>query len=146
MNFYFENAMFFVTFYRENPGVGQLVFQNRFYHDNSDKFIIRINESLGGLMKFSDPYRFLFHNTATYSGKSTIREWKAIGNQVREMVETLRGREEGVVASLGQGCWLYGVRRFSRILVILIANDVPLQKIEEFVSKMTREYFTKAYI
>jgi hypothetical protein len=51
------------------------------------------------------------------------------------------------VVTLGnQGYWLYGVHRFSRILVILISNDIPLHKLDDFVNKMTREYFTKAYI
>jgi hypothetical protein len=65
--------MLFLTFYRENPTISELVFQNRFYHDNSDKFIVKINESMPSLLKPNDPYKFLFHNAATYSGKSTIK-------------------------------------------------------------------------
>jgi hypothetical protein len=65
--------MFFVTLYKSNPTPNELIFQNRFYHDNADKFISKIGESIPGLLKPNDPYRFLFHNCATYTGKSTIR-------------------------------------------------------------------------
>jgi hypothetical protein len=75
--------MLFITFYRDNPDLNQIIFQNRFYHDNSDKFLVKINESLIGVLKPSDPYKFLFHNASTFSGKSTIKEWKNIGNQIR---------------------------------------------------------------
>ena len=75
--------MLFITFYKDNPGVNEIIFQNRFYHDNADKFLVKINESLIGILKPNDPYKFLFHNTSTYSGKSTIKEWKTQGNQIR---------------------------------------------------------------
>ena len=65
--------MFFITFYHRNPEMSELVFQNRFYHDNSDKFILKINESIPGLLKPNDPYKFIFHNCATFTGKSTIK-------------------------------------------------------------------------
>lgn len=65
--------MLFLTFYKLNPDINQLIFQNRFYHDNADKFLLKINESLNGVLKTNDPYKFIFHNAATYSGKSTIK-------------------------------------------------------------------------
>ncbi len=48
--------------------------------------------------------------------------------------------------ALGQGYWIYGLHRFCRVLVVLVPADTPLQRVDEYVSKMTREYFTKAYI
>jgi hypothetical protein len=98
------------------------------------------------VLKPSDPYRFLFHNAATYSGKSTIREWKTVGRQVREVLEVLLASKEAVVLTLTQGFWIYGLHRFCRILVLLVPSDIPLLKVDEYVAKMTREYFTKAYI
>jgi hypothetical protein len=83
---------------------------------------------------------------ATYSGKSTIREWKNVGRQVREALEVLLASKEAVTLSLGQGYWIYGLHRFCRVLVILVPSDTPLLKVDEYVTKMTREYFTKAYI
>lgn len=35
--------MFFVTMFKNKPEPSELVFQNRFYHDNADKFIQKIN-------------------------------------------------------------------------------------------------------
>lgn len=147
VNFYQENNMLFLTFYRENPNLSQLIFQNRFYHDNADKFLVKISESLTGLLKPTDPFRFLFHNAATFSGKSTIREWKSVGAHLREVLEGLQQREEGCIATLThQNCWLYGFRRLSRLLILIVPSEIPLNKIEDFANKMTREYFTKAYI
>jgi hypothetical protein len=48
--------------------------------------------------------------------------------------------------SLGQGYWIYGLHRFCRVLVLLIPADTALTKVDEYVAKMTKEYFTKAYI
>lgn len=81
--------MLFITLYKANPGITQLVFQNRFYHDNADKFLMKVNEHLNTLLKPNDPYKFIFHNMETYAGKSSIKEWKTMGNQIREALELL---------------------------------------------------------
>lgn len=54
--------MLFITLYKVNPSINQLIFQNRFYHDNADKFLMKINENLNTLLKPNDPYKFIFHN------------------------------------------------------------------------------------
>ena len=76
--------MLFITLYKQIPNAGQLIFQNRFYHDNADKFIAKINEAIPSLLKPQDPYRFIFHNVSTYSGKCTIRDWKGVGHLIRQ--------------------------------------------------------------
>ena len=83
--------MQFVTFYRENPPAFQLIFQNRFFHDNAEKFLLKINEIVPALQRGNDPYRFVFHNTATYSGKSTltVREWRTVGQWAKAMLEDM---------------------------------------------------------
>lgn len=73
VNFYAENNMFFVTLFKTKPEMSEIFFQNRFYHDNADKFISKINESIPSILKPADPYKFMFHNCATYTGKSTIK-------------------------------------------------------------------------
>lgn len=45
-----------------------------------------------------------------------------------------------------QGYWIYGVHRLNRILVLLIPNDFAITKLEEYFLKMSKEYFSKAYI
>lgn len=65
--------MFFVSLFKQNPSYNELIFQNRFFHDNSDRFIVKINESLPNLIKPNDPYKFIFHNCGTFTGKSTIK-------------------------------------------------------------------------
>lgn len=59
----------------------------------------------------------------------------------------LQNSKEGVVATSTQfGFWVYGVHRFSRILIILVPTDLPLGKVEDYVSKMTRDYFSRAFM
>jgi hypothetical protein len=89
-------------------------------------------------MKPNDTYKFIFHNTATYSGKSTLKDIKIVGLQIKYGLDLMLKMDEGVVATSYQGWWVYGVRRFSRLLIFLIPNDVPLHKLDEFVSKMTK--------
>ena len=40
----------------------QLIFVNRFFHDNLHKFSVKISEKLVNLQNQSDVYRFLFIN------------------------------------------------------------------------------------
>lgn len=139
--------MYFVTYYKNKPALNQIIFQNRFYHDNADKFIMKISESIPGILKPLDPFKFIFHNTATYTGKSTIKQWKNLGYYIRNTFEMLQNSKEGVVATSTQfGFWVYGVHRFSRILIILVPTDLPLGKVEDYVSKMTRDYFSRAFM
>jgi len=35
--------MLFITLYKTSPSINQLIFQNRFYHDNADKFLMKVN-------------------------------------------------------------------------------------------------------
>jgi hypothetical protein len=100
---------------------------------------MKISESIPGLLKPNDPYKFIFHNTATYSGKSTIKEWKNSGIYIRNAFELLSKSKEGIVTtSTQQGYWIYGVHRFSRILILLVPSDISLSKMEEYVTKMTK--------
>ena len=139
--------MFFVTIFKNKPEISEIFFQNRFYHDNADKFISKINESIPSILKPSDPYKFIFHNCATYTGKSTIKEWKNIGIQVRNTLELMQKNPEGVMATSTQyGYWVYGVHRLSRILILLIPMEMGLGRLEDYVGKMTREYFSKAFL
>lgn len=139
--------MFFVTLFRNKPEMSEIFFQNRFYHDNADKFIAKIKESIPSVLKPSDPYKFIFHNCATYTGKSTIKEWKNSGYHIRNTFEQMQKYPEGVIATSTQhGYWIYGVHRLSRILILLIPMENTLGKLEDFVTKMTREYFSKAFL
>ena len=148
VNFYHENSMQFVTFYRDSPPTPQLIFQNRFFHDNADKFLVKINEIVPALQRGNDPYRFVFHNSATYSGKSTlsVRDWKTVGPWVKEMLESMCASQEGMGLTMTREGWVTGLRRYSRVLVLLLPADLPMHKVEEMVARMTKEYFSKAYI
>ena len=139
--------MFFLTFYKNKPQFKEIAFQNRFYHDNSDKFISKISETINPILKPVDPYRFIFHNSATYTGKSTIRDWKNCGLYIRNTYELLQKAKEGVVVTSTQfGYWIYGIHRLSRILIMLIPMEHTLVRIEDYVHRMTKEYFARAYV
>jgi hypothetical protein len=83
MNFFFEKNMLFVTFYKEVSAIKQLIFANRFYHDNAHKFSVKISETLSSMQNQSDMYRFLFVNQSTCVGKCTFKDWGLIGNQIK---------------------------------------------------------------
>ena len=64
--------MLFVTFYRNITNIDQIIFQNRFYHDNIDKFMYKINEIMNGVLAQTDIYKFLYSNLSTFTGKNSI--------------------------------------------------------------------------
>ena len=66
---------------------------------------------------------------------------------MRNTLELMQKNPEGVMATSTQyGYWVYGVHRLSRILILLIPMELGLGKLEDFVGKMTREYFSKAFL
>ena len=130
--------MVFLTFYRSISSLHQLTFLNRFYHDNTHKFSIKINEILSSLNSQTDNYRFLFLNNSTYIGKCTFKDWLVFGNQIKYTLSLIKNSMEGQVATTFQNHWVYGVKRMNRTLVLLIPNDVPLHKLEDFTNKMTK--------
>lgn len=140
--------MQFVTFYKTSPPLNQLVFQNRFFRDNADRFLHKINEVLPSLQRGNDPYRFVFHNGATFSGKSTLstRDWKAVGASIKEMLERMCEAKEGVGLTMTKEGWVVGIHRYCRVLVLLLPVDIPMQKVDESISRMTRDYFSRAFI
>lgn len=42
--------------------------------------------------------------------------------------------------------WLYGIRRMNRILVVAISNEIGLHKIEDYMDRLSKEYFANIYI
>lgn len=138
ISFYTENNMFFISFFKQSPTLNEMVFQNRFFHDNSDRFIQKINESLPSLIKPNDPYKFLFHNCATYTGKSTIKEWKTIGLQIIKDFNILQSNTEGIVATTTPIGWICGMHKYSRILILIVPLDIQLNRLDEYVAKMTK--------
>lgn len=54
--------MVYLTFYRDVSNLNQLIFSNRFFHDNSHKFAVKISEVLTTVINQTDIYRFLFVN------------------------------------------------------------------------------------
>lgn len=91
------------------------------------------------MLKPNDPYKFVFHNIGTYTGKSTIKEWKNFAYYIRNALELVQATPEGVaVTSTPFGFWVYGVHRFSRILVLLVPTDLSLARVEDYVNKMTK--------
>lgn len=50
--------------------------------------------------------------------------------EVRFALPALENNEEGIVATTYQNHWVYGVNRLNRLLILLIPNDIPLQKLD----------------
>ena len=75
--------MVYLTFYKEVSTMKQLIFVNRFFHDNLHKFSVKISEKLVNLQNQSDVYRFLFINESTCVGKCTFKDWSLISNQIK---------------------------------------------------------------
>lgn len=75
--------MLFLTFYKQITDQDQIIFQNRFYHDNIDKFMYKITEVLNGVLIQSDAYKFIYSNLSTYTGKSSIEKWSSFVPEIR---------------------------------------------------------------
>ena len=146
MSCYFERKMLFVTLYRALNTVDQVNFQNRFYHDNIDKFTSKIRDLMTGVMAQSDPYKFIYCNNRTFTGKSSIDKWSLVVPELRYVWENLETMKEGVIATTHVGHWVYGVHRLNRLLVLLIPSEVPLHRLEDYAAKMFKDYFFKAYM
>lgn len=128
--------MFFLTFYKSITRKEQIVFQNRFYHDNIEKFMPKIEMVLNRVVSQYDNYKFLYCNVSTFNGKSSIERWPLIVPEFRFIHPIIENNEEGIVATTFQNHWVYAINRLNRMLILLIPNDIPLQKLDEFASKM----------
>jgi len=69
--------------------INQLIFSNRFFHDNSHKFLQKISEVLTTILNQTDIYRFLFVNESTYIGKCTFKDWSTIGKEIKHALITI---------------------------------------------------------
>jgi hypothetical protein len=45
---------------------------------------------MNNFLNQSDPYRFLFLNTSTFTGKCTFKDWYVIGNQIKYILTRIR--------------------------------------------------------
>lgn len=72
---FFEKKMLFLTFFNNITKTDQIIFQNKFYHDNTDKFTGKIAEIYNNLLTQNDIYKFLYSNLSTGMGKSTVEKW-----------------------------------------------------------------------
>ncbi len=122
--------MVYITFYKEISIIKQLIFANRFFHDNSHKFTAKITETLSNLQTQSDTYRFLFLNQSTCVGKCTFKDWTLVGNQIKYTLSRVKNYTEAQVCTTFQNHWVYGVKRMNRLLILLVPNEVPLHKLE----------------
>lgn len=136
MSCFLEKSMFFLTFYRSITQKDQIIFQNKFYHDNIDKFMPKIEVVINKLVSQFDNYKFLYCNNSTFHGKMSIDRWLLIAPETRHVLPALQNNEEGAVACTYQNHWVYGLNRLNRLLILLIPNDIPLQKLDEFANKM----------
>ncbi len=66
--------MTFLTFYKEPTDLSKIIFQNRFFHDNADRFTLKINDIFVNLFSQGDAHKFIFGNTNTLVGKSTMNK------------------------------------------------------------------------
>lgn len=81
--------MLFVTFFKEINQKDQIVFQNRFYHDNIDKFMPKIELVLNKVLTQFDNYKFLYCNKNNYHGKLSIDKWLLLVNELRFALPSL---------------------------------------------------------
>lgn len=150
--------MLFLTFYRHLNSPEQLTFQNRFYHDNIDKFIFKITELMNGVLAQNDTYKFIYSNLSTYTGKmgTSNDKWcvcsggAIIGGLAIELryvwEQLLDCTRSGVTATTYKDHWVFAVHRLNRLLVLFVPNDVPVHRLEDYTAKMCKEYFFKAFM
>ena len=114
--------MVFLTFYKDVSTMNQIIFANRFFHDNTPKFSAKISEVMTTILNQNDSYRFLFANKSTCIGKCTFKDWNTIGPQIMYSLSRIKGSIEGQIATTYQNHWVYGIKRMNRILILLIPN------------------------
>ena len=113
-----------MTFYhfKAITSLNQLVFANRFFHDNTHKFSVKISEVLTTVLNQNDGYRFLFANKSTCVGKCTFKDWSVVGDQIAYTLNRIKKTQEGQVATTYQNHWVYGIKRMNRVLILLVPN------------------------
>jgi len=52
--------------------------------------------------------------------------------------EILKSNTEGVVATTTPYGWICGIHKYSRILILLVPLDIQLNRIDDYMSKMTK--------
>ena len=72
LNYYEEKKMAYLTFYKSVQNENQILFQNRFFHDNTERFLIKLTETLTSMIVQADSYRFMYCNCSTGVGKNTL--------------------------------------------------------------------------
>ena len=89
MSCFFEKKMLILTFFRNISSINQIQFQNKFYHDNTDKFAIKITEIYNNLLSQNDIYKFMYSNLSTYYGKCTIEKWNNFVPEIKYVWEKI---------------------------------------------------------
>ena len=89
MSCFLEKSMFFITFYKSITQKDQIIFQNKFYHDNIDKFVPKIEVVVNKLVSQFDNYKFIYCNNSTFHGKMSIDRWLLISPETRYILPAL---------------------------------------------------------
>ena len=165
LNYYSEQKMTYLTFYHKVNSLNQVKFQNRFFHDNNERFNKKLTDILSSILVQNENYRFLYCNSATGMGKSTLnlklKDYeRGVGSLLLYILAVLEGEahlkqeygkshHDGIgsmVATIYKDYWIYGIKRINRLLILLAPTEVSVQKLDAFMEKMTKEYFNKAFI
>ena len=67
-------------------------------------------------------------------------------NCIKHMIlQLMRSKEVSLLQTTNREL-VYGVRRISRIAILIVSNELPIHKVEENFDRLCREYFETVYM
>lgn len=129
--------------------------QNRFFMDNVERFNEKLSSIVAPLssqvhsqLMQQEFHRFVYVNCINMGGKMTLQfgESQEVSMALRNIFSKLKASVEDVILTTTSSFWVYGLRRLNRLLVVVMSNEIPVHKIEEYMDRLAKDYFPAIYI
>lgn len=65
---------------------------------------------------------------------------------MRNIFSKLKVSVEDTILTTTNSFWVYGMRRLNRLLVVVMSNEIPVHKIEDYMDRLGKDYFPAIYI
>ena len=81
-------------------------------------------------------------------GKMTLQlgESQEVGIAIRNIFSKLKSSLDDTILTTTGSFWVYGMRRLNRMLVVVMSNEIPMHKIEDYMDRLAKDYFPAIYI
>jgi hypothetical protein len=65
---------------------------------------------------------------------------------MRNIFSKLKSSTENSILTTTGSFWVYGLRRINRLLVVVMSNEIAIHKIEDYMDRLSKDYFPSIYI